>query len=312
VIPAHRFGLADLIAAGPRAVARYTGTLLAVFVVQTIVAAACMLGVAVVLAQAFAHLPMWDEAVDGNLAALMWCLRAARANFLASGGIVFAALLLWQLASWFLAGGLYGVLGQRPEGRAETARCFGASGAATYLAYARLALCSIPGWLVAMFALGAGMGWADPRIQYALTVGDLVVPLAVAFLPALAILHVVGTIGDYARVELTLRHDSHEPGVVMTYARTTLFVLRRPIVLVHAGLGWLVFALVTFGYAFLAQGHAMYGAEGAVTLFVIRQGVALARTAVRFGVMAGQVELGRTRPLPPRRAEPAGEAAKRA
>jgi hypothetical protein len=45
----------------------------------------------------------------------------------------------------------------------------------------------------------------------------------------------------------------------------------------------------------------MYGAEGAITLLVIRQGVSLARVAVRFGVMAGQVELGRTRPLPPRR-----------
>ena len=43
----------------------------------------------------------------------------------------------------------------------------------------------------------------------------------------------------------------------------------------------------------------MYGAEGAVTLFVIRQGVALARTAIRVGVIAGQVELGKARPLPP-------------
>jgi hypothetical protein len=45
----------------------------------------------------------------------------------------------------------------------------------------------------------------------------------------------------------------------------------------------------------------MYGAEGAITLFVIRQGVSLARMATRFGVMAGELELGRTRPLPPRR-----------
>jgi hypothetical protein len=54
---------------------------------------------------------------------------------------------------------------------------------------------------------------------------------------------------------------------------------------------------------YLAYGHPMYGAEGAVTLFVIRQGVALARMAIRVGVLAGQVEIGRGRPLPPRRVE---------
>jgi hypothetical protein len=47
----------------------------------------------------------------------------------------------------------------------------------------------------------------------------------------------------------------------------------------------------------------MYGATGAITLFVIREGVALARWALRFGVLAGQVDLGGSRALPPRRIE---------
>jgi hypothetical protein len=47
----------------------------------------------------------------------------------------------------------------------------------------------------------------------------------------------------------------------------------------------------------------MYGAEGAVTLFFVRQGVALLRMAIKVCVVGGQVELGRTRPLPPRRVE---------
>jgi hypothetical protein len=72
---------------------------------------------------------------------------------------------------------------------------------------------------------------------------------------------------------------------------------------VHGALGWLVFALVTAAYAYLSQGHPMYGAEGAVTLFVARQGVSLLRMAIRVGILAGQIELGRTRPLPPRRVE---------
>jgi hypothetical protein len=149
-----------------------------------------------------------------------------------------------------------------------------------------------------------GLQLAEPRIRYALTVPQLLLPLALAIVPALLLLHVVWTIIDYARVELTLRGDSHEPGSLMTFGRAIAFVLKRPLSLVHGGLTWIVFIAISVGYAYLAHGHPMYGAEGAITLFVIRQGVALARTAVRFGMLAGQLELGKTRPLPPRRVEP--------
>jgi len=300
---ANRFGLGELIGAGPRAVGRYTGTLLAVFVVQTLVAVACMLAIGAVLAQAFAHVPLWDDAVDGDLFALVTCLRFAKASVLACAGIVFAGVLLWQLASWFLVGGLCGVLAQRPEGRAETARCFGASGATTYLAYARLSLCAAPGWVVVLFVFGTCARLASTRIEHALSVTELLGPLAFTMVPALLVLHVLWTISDYARVELTLRHASHEPSVVATYLRSIGYVVRQPVTLVHGALGWLGFAVLTLAYAYFAHGHPMFGAEGAVTLFVIRQGVALARAAIRFGVLAGQIELGRTRPLPPRRIE---------
>ena len=298
-----RVGITDLVVTGGRALSRYTGTLLAVFVVESVVAAACMLGVSVVLAQAFAHLPLFDDAVDGDLVALIWCLRHARPSFVAIGGVVFATVLLWQLATWFLAGGLYGVFAQRPEGRGETSRCFGASGASTYLAYARLAICSLPGYAVVMFTFGTTLGFISPRLEHALTVAELVGPLLIVLVPTLLLLHIVWTVSDYARVELTLRSEPHSPGVVATYLRTVAYVLTRPLTLVHAGLGWILFALITIAYAYVAQGHAMYGAEGAITLYVARQGVSLVRMAIRAGVLAGQVELGRTRPLPPRRIE---------
>jgi len=298
-----RLGLGDLIGAGPRAVSRYTGTLLTVFVTQSIIAAGCMIAVALVLAQAFSHLPMFDEAVDGDLVALVYCLRYGKPSLVATGGIVFGAIVLWQLASWFLVGGLNGVLAQRPEGRGETARCFGASGATTYLTYARLAMCSLPGWVVVLFVFGTCTTLVSNRITYALTIPELLGPLVIAALPALLLLHFLWTVSDYARAELTLRHDTHDPGVVATYLRTLAYVIRRPVTLVHGALGWLVFALVTAAYAYLAQGHPMYGAEGAVTLFVARQGVSLLRMATRVGILAGQIELGRTRPLPPRRVE---------
>ncbi len=298
-----RLGLGDLIGAGPRAVSRYTGTLLAVFVVQSLIAAACMVAVALVLAQAFSHLPMFDEAVDGDLVAMVSCLRHGKPSMIAIGGIVFAGVVLWQLASWFLVGGLNGVLAQRPEGRGDTARCFGASGATTYLAYARLALCALPGWVIVMFVFGTTTSLVSSRIEHALTVVELLGPLALAVLPAALLLHLVWTVTDYARAELTLRHDTHDPGVIATYLRTLAYVIRRPVTLVHGAIGWLLFGLVTAAYAYLAQGHPMYGAEGAVTLFVARQGVSLLRMAIHVGVLAGQVELGRTRPLPPRRIE---------
>jgi hypothetical protein len=292
-----------MLSAGLRSLSRYTGTLLAVFVVQSIVALTCMLAVAVVLAQMFSHLPLFDEAVDGDLVALIECIRYGHTSFLAVGGIIFGAILLWQLASWFLVGGLYGVLAQRPEGRTETARCFGATGASTYLAYARLALCSLPGIALVLFVLETGAGIANAYTEHPLTLWQLFAPLALGLTPGLLLLHVVWTVTDYARVELTLRHDSHDPGVVVTYLRSVAYVIRRPLTLVHGAVGWIGFVLVTLAYAYLAAGHPMYGAEGAVILFVARQCVSLVRTAIRVGILSGQVELGRTRPQPPRRVE---------
>jgi hypothetical protein len=246
---------------------------------------------------------MFDEAVDGDLVALLYSLRYGKPSFYAIAGIVFGAILLWQLAAWFLVGGLNGVLAQRPEGRGETARCFGASGAMTYLPYARLALCSLPGLVVVLFVLGTCLSLSIDRIMHALTLPELIAPLAFTLLPPLLLLHVLWTVTDYARAELTLRYESHNPGALLVYLRALAFVLRRPVTLVHGAIGWLIFALVTAAYAYLAQGHPMYGPEGAVTLFIARQGVSLLRMAARVGILGGQIELSRTRPHPPRRVE---------
>lgn len=297
-----QLGLGDLVGAGGRAVSRYTGTLFAVFLVQSLIAAACMLAVAVVLAKTFAHLPMFDEAVDGDLVALLVSMRHGGTSFVAVGGIVFGTLVLWELVTWFLAGGLYGVLAQRPESRGETARVFGASGAATYLAYARLALCSVFGWAFVLFIFSFFWGrTVAPRLEYALSLGELAGPLLLTLLPTLVLLHFFWTVTDYARAELSLRHDSHGPGAFATYVRTLIWVARRPLAMIHGAFGWFLVLVVTLAYVVIAQGHPMYGAGGAIALFVVRQGVALVRMAIRVGVMAGQLELARTRPPPPRR-----------
>jgi hypothetical protein len=303
-MPATRLTFLDLLRGGLRAVSRYTGTVLTVFVVQSLWAAACMVTIALVLAQAFSHLPLFDDAVDGNLVAAIACVRHAQPSFLAVAAIMTGAILAWQLVTWFLVGGLLGVLAHKPEGRVETARCFGASGATTYLTFARLAVVSVPGWLVVMFAASLGISSAFAKLEFALTVRDAVGPLLLALVPTLVLLHVVWTITDYARVELVLRDESHEPGVIATYLRTAVWVMKRPLTLLHGAFGWLVFAIITGLYLWLALGHPMYGQAGAIMLFALRQGVSLARLVVKVGVVAGQVELGRTRPLPPHRPEP--------
>lgn len=298
-----RPGLGALLVAGTRALSRYTGTLFVVFVAQSALAAGMIVGGALVLAQAFARYPLFDRAVDGDLVALIWSARHARGSFLALGGLVFGTLMLWQLAAWFVAGGVYGVFAQRPETRGETTRCFGASGAATYLAYARLAICALPGYALVVTVLGLLLGLVGPRLELALTLPELVGPLALALIPSGLLLHYFWTVTDYARIELTLRLDTHAPGALASYGRALAFVARTPRTLVHGALGWLLFALVTGAYLLLAHGHPMYGAAGAITLFIARLGVSLLRMAIRVGIMAGQVELGRTRPLPPRRIE---------
>lgn len=294
-MPPPRTTLGALLRAATTAIARYTGTLLAMFVVQSILAGVVLVAIAVVVSLAFSHLPLWDDAVDGDLVALVACLRFASANALAAAGIAFAAALLWALASWFVVGGIYGVLAERPEGRIETARCFGASGAATYLRYARLALWSLPNWLAVAIVLAACTSAAAPSIEYALTMGDLAVALAVALLPALLLFHVLRTVGDYARAALALRLEDHGRGVLATYISSFVFVIRNPLALLHSGLGWIGFAIVTVVYSYFASDHPMFGTNGAIALFVIRHGVALARAAIRFGVLAGQVELAKSR-----------------
>jgi hypothetical protein len=301
-MPATR--VRDLLRAGFSMLSKYTGTVLSVFVAQSLVAVGCMFAISVVLVQQFGHLPIFDDAVDGDLVSIIWCVRYALSAWIAIGGLMLGAIVIWELASWFLIGGLAGVFAQQPEGRADTARCFGASGAATYLAYARLALCSLPGYALVLFAFLVGFGRLDiDRLELSLTLPQLLLPIVLASLPGLALWWFFSTVGAYARVELTLRHETHDPSVVMTYLRTLVWVARRPVTLLHAATGWLLWWAITIGFVWLAHDHPMYGAGGAVMLFFLRQVVSLLRMAVQVGVIGGQVALGRTRALPPRRVE---------
>ncbi|MEZ4368731.1 MAG: hypothetical protein R2939_21010 [Kofleriaceae bacterium] len=56
---------------------RYAGTYLAIYVAQALLAATAMVATANVLAAEFARRPRFDDAVDGDLVALIEVVRAA-------------------------------------------------------------------------------------------------------------------------------------------------------------------------------------------------------------------------------------------
>lgn len=302
-----RLGLADLIRAGGRAVSRYTGTVFALFVAQSLVAGVAIVTIAQLFAAEFARRPLFDEGVDGDLVTLLQCLRDAPHVIESAAWTVFGVVLLWMIASWFLTGGVLAVLSERPEGRAATARSFGAGGANTFLSFVMLQVLALVAYLPALFVLGFGLAWGMDKGQYALTIGDLVTTIGLGLVPGLIALLVATTIVDYARAELALRKSSHELGAIGAFVRAVAFVATHPVTLLHALVGWLVSIAILIGYAWLSHGRALLGGGGALTLLVIRQGVALVRMALKVGVLGGQVELGQTRPPPPRRRTAAEE-----
>jgi hypothetical protein len=303
----ERIGIGAMIRAGARTASHYTGTVLGVFVVQALLAGAAGFAIMQVLASEFAKFPRFDEAVAGDLTALFECMKHAPSAFKASFWIGAAAVVLWMVASWFLVGGVYAVAHERPEGKRETARCFGAGGAATFLVYVRLAALALALELIVIMALLLGIGAAAPRMAHALSLAGLLLPLAIGLLPGVLLGIYVWTAIDYARAELTVRRPTHEElGAFRALVRAMVFVARRPVALGHAAVGWLVIVLFTLVYAWAAQGHAMLGTGGAVALLVIRLGLSLVRFAIKFVLLAGQIELTETRPPPARRVvEPA-------
>ena len=106
-------GLLDLVRIGARAVSRYTGMVLALWVTQALVTGAAIVGIAQTLAAALADRPLLDAAVDGDLVALLELMSALPELLWASIWTIVAIVLLWVVASWFLAGGVIAVLGER-------------------------------------------------------------------------------------------------------------------------------------------------------------------------------------------------------
>jgi hypothetical protein len=300
-VPPRWIGLPQMLRAGVRAVTDYTGTFLGLFCVQVLLVFGASFATAQILADAFHDRPLFDEGIDGDLAALIEALRHAGDTVSAIGWVGAGAILLWVMLSWFLAGGLIAVLAERPHGRRETARTFGAGGAVHFFVLARLGLISLLLHIFILLVAMVGFGAVYPRIAVALELGDAVFWLLAGLAPALLLVAVLWTAIDYARVELVVRRATHERlGAVVAFGRAIAFVARRPLAIGHVLLWGAAFLLVSVLYAWASHGSAMIGTSGAVSLLIVREGLALVRMGLKIMAIGGQVELGMTRPPPPR------------
>ncbi len=290
--------LGRMLAAGAAPLGRYPGLVVTLYAVQFAVSALAGWVMAFCLAAAFSRQPLFDQAVGGDIVAALVLLRdnlALAAAVLATG---LGAVATYAVVSWFLAGGLIAILIEKPVGRRNVAERFGAAGASTFFAFARLWLwCLIPYAASALlFAMGAAH--AHDQVKSALTFGDVLAALLPALLPAAAIAWITSLAAGYARIAISLDRERPAWRALLAGYHLVATRWRAPAHALLFGLAWIAITLL---YLFVAGDRAMAGAGGACLLFGLRQLTAILRFAVKIAFVGGQVELA-TSASQPRRA----------
>lgn len=293
-----RPALGLMLTEGVGVVRRFPGLLLTLYVLELFVSVIAGWLTARILAAAFARMPVFDQAVDGDISALVFAMREWHEIFGIIAWVCIGVVLTYMLLSLYLWGGLNAVLLQRPTKRREVAKTFGAGGAATFYAYLRVFLWSLVPYVIIFIVLAVGLGRAGERLETALTGRDVAAALLPGLLPAMALWWVQSAAVDYARIGL-----SRAPGMsswrALWQGYRTVFMDWRP--LVHLLLYVLFFALVTTAFVLFTFGLPMAGTFGAVAMFVIRQLVSMLRFISKIVCAGGQVAYARRRPA---RAEP--------
>lgn len=287
---APRASLGLMLRAGVRSLVRYPGLVVALYLVQLALSAGAALVMLTVLTRVFGVRPLFDRAMEGDVAALLECFRdpaGAQALFgLICTGL--GAAFLYGALSWFLTAGLIAVFLDAPSRGREVARWFGAGGASSFFAFFRLALWSLVPFLVVAVAAIGGVYWMSLHMGRALDAAGMAEALATGLGPALAVHWVTAAAVDYARIDV-VRH----PGLssLRALARGFGLVMRRPLALLHTLLYGVVFAAATAVAIWAGLGGAV---PGLAALMVVRQVVSLTRFAAHVGLIAGQVELSCT------------------
>ena len=275
-----------LAAEGLAALRRYKGLAIVLYGVQFVVALMLTWAISRMLAAAFADQPMFDLAVDGDVAALIFLITDEPFVFTSILYAIVATALGYWLLSWFLIGGLNAVLVERPDTRGEVLKQFGQGGVRTYFAYARLTLLSLIPYAVISGVLMYGMSSAADDLRYGLTFGDVFFALMPRLLPGLLLLLLHMTAIDYARVELS-RTIGLASRHALWRAYRTIGSDWRPVVHILGYVGF--FAAISLLYVLITNGAAMPGAAGAIGLFIIRQCLSAIRFAGKLVCAGGQV-----------------------
>ena len=283
--------LGKMIGRGARVLRRYPGLVGTLYAAQLAVALGAGWVMTRILAAAFAGQPLFDAAVDDDAVALV--------TIVAERGIVFQSVMWvgigaigsYAVLSWFVTGGLIATLLERPRGRRDTARCFGAGGAATFFAYARLTLLSLVPYTIALVAFGLGLERASDGLRYALTIGDVIRALFPNLAPAAILLWIAFCAVDYARIDLS-RYPKQSSTRALLRAYKKLFTVRWP--LVHVLMYYLAFIAISLVFLAATVDRPTLGPGGAVLLFAARQLTSMVRFAAKIVLVGGQVELAAT------------------
>ena len=278
---------------------RYSGLWLSLYLVQFITAALGTWIMTRILAAELASNPVFDRAVDGDPAALAFILGDNPGVFAATMAVGVGVAVGYALLSWYLVGGAVAVLLRQPGSGRDLRRCFGAGGAETFFAYARLWLWSLIPYAIGIIALALGFYLGGKDLIESVTIADVLGQMLPPLIPAVVIFWLHLTAIDYARIELSRRALAGEPLSALRAllgAYRAVLGDRRPLLHIAIYAGY--FFAVSAVYVTLGQGAAMAGVIGAVAIFLIRQLVLALRFAADVVCTAGQVALVGSRVSP--------------
>jgi hypothetical protein len=276
--------LARMIVAGARACRTLPGTLLALYGVNLAFGLTFTVLTSTALARVFAGRPLFERGVRGDLVALVESLATAPVLVVALVSAGVALALLYFVVSQLLVGGLVERLrAPAPLSPAEARRVFGAGAAAHLGRFLRVWLWTWLLWLPALFTLAVGAGLAGRDAPDALTLGELLGPLALALLPGLVLATIASATGDYARLLAAARPELPTRRAVLAALR---HVLTHVAPLAHHALHVGAWLLLTALFFLLVT--ALPAATPAWLLWLVRQAAVLSRTALRLAAYAGQ------------------------
>lgn len=281
----ERVGLGQMYRAGFRSLRRHPLLAVAVYGVQLVLSGAAAWMMARVLADHFAHYPLFDRAVDGDTFSLGMVMVTHPEVFSTLIWIGLAATLVYGMISWFLTAGLITVYTKRPTDRLTTAEVFGAGGAARFFAFARLAAWNAAPKLLGGVLVLMSLGFAVDDMTDTLTLSELISKAIVGAIPGLVVLWIAGTAGAYARVDL-VNYPKQSSLRALFRGYKTIATNWRP--MIHAASYWAFFVVVSL--AFVAATYDV--AVSAIAILIVRQAVTIMRYAGTLVLIGGQVELG--------------------